>query len=154
MRSRVASGPPVENESLRVDAVWELNDLQQRIGGYDGAAALCVSGPPGSGKTASLAVRAIRLPGDGPVAVICPHAASCEAFRSALGNAGEQRRPIVVDTLAGHFATWMRAEFVASGAAPDLIVGSDVDSNALARLAGRSILDMTWPGFRSADFTL
>lgn len=148
------SGLPTGSEYLRADVKRELPEMSARVAGYDGAAPLCVCGPPGSGKTSALAARAIRLSSGGPIVVVCPNAASCTAFGAAIQARGGVGNPIVVDTLAGHAAAWMRAEFAASGASPDLVVGSDVDSVALARAAGKPILDMTWPGFRSSDFTL
>lgn len=144
----------MENGSLRAELRLELTAVQENIVAYDGSAPLCVSGPPGAGKTVALAARAAAQSETRSVAVICPHPASCEAFRASLERSGGNARSIAVDTLAGHLARWMRAEFATSGASPELIVGSDVDSHALARLAGRSILDMTWPGFRERDFSL
>lgn len=139
---------------MRVDVGFDLYETQRRIVAYDGVAPLCVSGPSGSGKTTVLAARAVRLAARKAVAVVCPHASSCEAFGAALAGHDRPEHPIVVDTIAGHAAAWMRGEFIASAASPTLIVGSDLDSEALVRVAGSSILDMSWPGFREPGFTL
>lgn len=139
---------------MRAESRFELTPVQERIVTYEGSAPLWVSGPPGAGKTSALAARAVSKSQKVGVAVICPHAASCDAFRASLDRRAGRTPRVVVDTLAGHFARWMRIESASSGASPELIVGSDVDSHALARVAGRSILEMTWPGFREKDFTL
>jgi superfamily I DNA/RNA helicase len=140
---------------LRVDAGWDLTASQLRVADHAGGSALVVSGPPGAGKTSALAARALRLAAAGKkIAVVCSHVSSCSAFRAVLALGGDAEDRVTVDTLAGHLASWMRADFVSSGASPDLIVGSDADSRALALSAGASILDMSWPGFRSIEFTL
>lgn len=113
---------------------------------------IAIVGPPGSGKTTALAAYAAQNASDGCVAVVCSHEASCAAFERAF--APHRAGRIVVGTLGGHLARWMREDFLASGASPELTVGGDADSEALARSTGSSILDMSWPGFRAADFTL
>lgn len=131
----------------------ELTSAQRQAVLHDGRSPLALTGPPGSGKTTALAALAARWSADGVVTVVCPNAASCEAFTLAAirANCGDG---VAVDTLDGHLASWMRREFAASGASPSLHVGGEHDSIALARHAGRTILDMTWPGFRNAEFTL
>jgi len=139
---------------LRAEPSIELSSIQERIAAHERTAPLSVSGPPGSGKTTALAVRALRTAEQRMVTVICSNTASCESFSAAIERTGARAPNIVVDTLAGHFARWMRAESASAGASPELMVGSDVDSHAQARAAGGSILDMSWPGFREHGFTL
>jgi hypothetical protein len=142
----------MENGSLRADLlIVELSDHQQRAVDAGGGL-LSIVGPPGSGKTAALAARSRRLAAGGSVAVICSHESSCAAFRQALG--GQNVRDIDVDTLAGHLAQWMRAQFASSGVAPDLAVGSEADSRAIVRIAARGLLDVSWPQLRTGAFNL
>ncbi len=133
---------------MRAELTPGLTEGQTRAAQRYAGGPLCVSGPAGSGKTTALAARAIATSGSGVVLVVCPNRASCEAFSAALRSAGGGTRAVSVDTLAGHLAALLRAEFAAAGASPDLQIGSDADSEALALRAGASILDMTWPGFR------
>ena len=138
---------------MRADATLMLSDVQARIAAYGDDLPLIITGAAGSGKTTGLAARAATRPGGKGTLVICPNAASSEAFRRALAERGAPES-VEVDALEGHLARWMREEFVSSGASPDLAVGGDADSCALARTAGRAVLDMSWPGFRTANFTL
>ena len=143
----------MRSASLLAERGFELSEAQRAVASHDGRTPLAIRGPAGSGKTIALAALAARWSRDGIVTVVCPNASSCAAFDSAAraaGSAGE----IAVGTLAGHLAGWMRREFASSGASPALRTGGDADSEALARDAGRTVLDMTWPGFRSAEFTL
>jgi superfamily I DNA/RNA helicase len=139
---------------LRVDLSIVLTEVQARVTVGGPGRAIAIAGAPGAGKTTALAARALALAGDGAVMVICPHAASADAFRAALDRVGSPDAHMRVDTLAGHLCALMREDFVASGASPDLVVGSDADSRALAERAGATILDMTWPGFRAPGFVL
>jgi hypothetical protein len=107
------------------------------------AATTLISGPPGSGKTSALAKAANRQAANGKVAAICSHPSSCASFSEMLGASA--KHDVVVDTLDGHLARWMRERSTASGAAIDLTVGSAADG--LLRDAARDVLDMSWPGF-------
>src|SRR5215472_3504706 len=152
-RRRAASGPKTRNASLLADADVELSERQREIAAFEGPSPLLVTGPPGSGKTTALAALAARWAGDGAVTVICANEASRAAFEAAAERVGV-RDHVAIDTLPAHLASWMRREFAASGASPQLSLGGEADSIALAREAGRTILDMTWPGFRSTEFVL
>jgi len=138
---------------LLADADVELSERQREIAAFEGPSPLLVTGPPGSGKTTALAALAARWAGDGAVTVICANEASRAAFEAAAERVGV-RDHVAIDTLPAHLASWMRREFAASGASPQLSLGGEADSIALAREAGRTILDMTWPGFRSTEFVL
>jgi len=143
----------MQNASSLAERAHELSERQRSIAAHDGPAPLCVTGPPGSGKTVALAALAARWVERGIVIVICPNRSSCDAFAAALSRYDSVER-VAVDTLAGHLARWMRSESVASGASPDLTIGGDADSDALALDAARPILDMTWTGFRDPEFSL
>lgn len=119
-----------------------------------GAVPLYITGPPGSGKTTVLAQLARTWTRHGAVAVICADAWSCEAFADTLGDTPSVADRVTVDTLAGHLASWMRVDFASSGASPELSIGADAESLALAREASRTILDMTWPGFHRPGFSI
>lgn len=141
------------NASLLAEPAVALSEAQRAVASFEGRSPLLVTGPPGSGKTTALAALAGRWSDGGPTTVICANDASRAAFLEAAARLGVDGE-IVVDTLGGHLASWMRREFAASGASPRLAVGAEADSIALVREAGRTILDMTWPGFRSAEFVL
>ena len=139
---------------MRVEpAPDRLSESQRRLAdaGADGGA-ICLTGPPGSGKTAALAERAVRARTRGPVAVVCSHDASRMAFQRALGDG--RSRDVTVDTLDGHLARWMRAEFASSGVHSGLRVGGPDDSRALVRDAARGLLDLSWPIVQAPDFSL
>lgn len=138
---------------MLAERILELSEAQRAIASHDGRGGLTVIGPPGSGKTTALAALASRWSLDREVTVFCANDASCAAFEAAARVAG-CGETIAVDTLAGHLCAWMRREFAACSASPMLHVGGDGDSIALAREAGSAILDMSWPGFRNAEFTL
>jgi len=138
---------------LLADPAVALSEAQRTVADFEGATPLFVTGPPGSGKTTALAALAARWAHDGVVTVICANDASRAAFEAATARLDVRER-LLVDTVPGHLASWMRAEFAASGASPQLAVGAEADSIAMAREAGRTILDMTWPGFRSTEFVL
>jgi superfamily I DNA/RNA helicase len=137
---------------LRADLDLRLNDGQRRVVEAERAGTVVVSGPPRSGKTTALAARAARLGIEGPVLVICSHEGSAAAFRSALSAVGGDASN--VDTLERHIARWMRGQFVAAGASPDLAVGTDADSLRQVYAAAKDVLDLSWPGFRDERFTL
>lgn len=143
----------MRSASLLAERAFSLSEPQRAAAAHDGRTPLSVTGPPGSGKTTALAELATRWSGAGIVTVVCPNAASCAAFEAAARRAGADDR-VAIATLADHLASWLRGEFAAAGTSPRLRVGGDADSVSLAREAGRTILDMTWPGFRSAEFTL
>jgi len=139
--------------SLLAEQPVALSEAQRSVASFEGPSPLLVTGPPGSGKTTALAALAGRWAQAGPVTVICANSSSRAAFLETTARL-RITDGIVVDTLPGHFASWMRREFAASGASPRLAVGAEADSIALVREAGRTILDMTWPGFRSTEFVL
>lgn len=143
----------MRNASLLADPVVALSDPQRAIAAFEGPFPLLVTGPAGSGKTTALAALAARWTDDGAVTVICANEGSCAAFEAAAARLGVRER-LAIGTLSSHLASWMRGEFAASGASPRLSVGAEADSIALAREAGRTILDMTWPGFRNTEFVL
>jgi len=109
-------------------------------------------GPPASGKTTTLAARATRLCDRGAVVVICPNEASRRSFARAAGARSDER--IAIDTLPGHLASWMRSEFALAQVRPMLRVGGPAAARAIARVAARGLLDMTWPMFRGGEFDL
>jgi superfamily I DNA/RNA helicase len=112
---------------------------------------LFVSGPPGSGKTSSLALAAIEFAQHGPVAAICAHESSRAALRRALGA---HASGITIDSLDGHIARWMRENAGRSGAEVELTNGGLAATRALVAIASRDVLDMSWPGFHSNDVSL
>lgn len=137
--------------SLLADRTLELREPQRRAVEAGLAGPVSIRGGPGSGKTTILAEIARTLARRGPVLVICSHAASCEAFRGALGETGAET---AIDTLEGHLSLWMRSQFASAGVAAGRAVGADADSVLLLRRAARDVLDMTWPGLDEEGFSL
>ena len=114
---------------------------------------LVIVGPPGSGKTTALALRAARSDDPRPAIVICSSPSSCRAMAAAVEVLGAAR-PVVIDTLAGHLARWMRAEYAAAGVAPDLKVGNGAAARHIVERAARGLLDMSWPMLRDPHFDI
>jgi len=113
-----------------------------------------VGGAPGSGKTRTLAEIAAERAARGRVLVICSHEASCRAFDRALRELEAERRAIDVDTLVGHLARLMRAEYASARVAPKFAIGGPSAANAIVEKAARSLLDLAWPELRDGSIDL
>lgn len=109
---------------------------------------LIITGAPGSGKTAALAARAARLGERGQVIAICSHPSSCVALREALERC-DAPATVVVDTLGGHLARWLRANYASSGAPADLEIGDGEARKETLAIAARGLLDLAWPELAS-----
>jgi superfamily I DNA/RNA helicase len=130
-----------------------LAAAQERVVNASANAQIIVVGPAGSGKTTTLAWRASACAKLGRVAVICAGSASARAFKKELERIGAQGQ-IRVDSLAGHLAEWMRAEYAAAGVSPLLQVGGPAATRLVIAAAARGLLDLSWPMFGSATFNL
>jgi hypothetical protein len=113
-----------------------------------------IAGVSGAGKTAALAALAATRAADGRVVVVCSHEASCRAFERALSTIGAARGPIIVDTLVGHLARMLRADYASSMVTPAFVVGGPRAVDVVAARAARGLLDLTWPELRDGSIDL
>lgn len=114
---------------------------------------LVVTGPPGSGKTTALALRAAARAGIAPVLVICSHASGVRSFRKELERLGA-RGDIQVGTAPAHCLRWLRAHHALAGVRADLRAGGEAASRVIIREAAAGLLDMSWPELQIADLDL
>ena len=104
-----------------------------------------IGGATGSGKTKMLAAIASERASLGRVFVVCSHVASCRAFGRALREHVDADGAVLVDTLAGHLARMMRADYTSARVSPDFAVGGPPAGVAIVESAARGLLDLTWP---------
>jgi hypothetical protein len=90
----------------------------------------------------------------GRVFVVCSHDGSCRAFDRALREHQDARGEIIVDTLAGHLARMMRADYASAHVSPDFAVGGPGAGSAVVEKAARGLLDLTWPELRDGSIDL
>jgi hypothetical protein len=113
-----------------------------------------VTGAGRDGTTTALARLAVTHSGNGRVIVVCSHDASCRAFTDALVHVPAAPGPIVVDTLTGHLARILRAEYAAAMVTPKFVIGGAAAGQAITARAARGLLDLTWPELRDGSIDL
>jgi uncharacterized membrane protein YeaQ/YmgE (transglycosylase-associated protein family) len=118
------------------------------------AEVLAVKGGAAAGKTNALAAIAADRAARGKVLVVCSHAASRRTFDRALAASRGTVSSIVVDTLAGHLARMMRAEYASVGISPRFVAGGAAAGQALVERAARGLLDLAWPELRDGTLDL
>jgi hypothetical protein len=113
-----------------------------------------ITGAMSAGKTTALAALALMQSARGRVAVICSHDASCRAFERALRATSVANDSIVVDTLVGHLARILRADYAAAMVTPNFAIGGPNAGNAVIARAAHGLLDLTWPELRDGSIDL
>jgi hypothetical protein len=113
-----------------------------------------VKGAMGAGKTTALAALAVTHSARGRVIVVCSHEASCRAFSRALREVRATRGSITVDTLAGHLARILRADYAAAMVTPKFVIGGARAVEVVVARAARGLLDLTWPELRDGSIDL
>ena len=111
------------------------------------------SGSVDSGLTTALVSLALEKAQRGTVLVVCSHRSSLSAFR-AVSAARDATAAIVADTLCGHLARFMRADFASSGVLPGFVVGTPAAGIGIVRQAAEGMLDLTWPELRDGSVSI
>jgi superfamily I DNA/RNA helicase len=149
---RADSGRLKPSASLRAD-VFAPTDAQARVVEAPVEGVTIVTGPAGSGKTSALAARAARLGRTGAVVIVCSHESGVRAMRRALELAGAPDC-VVAGTAPEHLAHWMRSNYALANVSPKLRPGGDAAARSVVRIAGRGLLDLSWPMLRAGSVDL
>ncbi|HXM17803.1 MAG TPA: 3'-5' exonuclease [Candidatus Tumulicola sp.] len=149
---RADSGRLKPSASLRAE-VFALSDAQARVVEAPGEGITLVTGPAGSGKTSALAARAARFGKTGAVVIVCSHESGVRAMRRALDLAGAPER-VVAGIAPEHLAHWMRSNYALANVSPKLRPGGDAAARSIVRIAGRGLLDLSWPMLRAGTVDL
>ncbi|MBV8282338.1 MAG: ATP-dependent helicase [Candidatus Eremiobacteraeota bacterium] len=137
---------------MRAELAPALTPALERV--VDAPAGItAVTGPPGSGKTTALAMRAVRLAQAAPVLVICSHQSGTDAFRAQLESL-DARATVEVGTAPQHCLRWLRAHYALAGVHPHVAAGGEGAAVAIVHEAAADLLDMSWPELRAGDFDL
>jgi hypothetical protein len=113
-----------------------------------------VTDAAGAGKTTALAALAVERSAQGWVMVVCSHESSCRAFERALRAIPGANGSIMVDTLVGHLARILRADYAAAMVSPKFAIGGPSAVEAIVARAARGMLDLTWPELRDGSIDL
>lgn len=100
--------------------------------------------PPGAGKSAELAVRAVAAARAGRVVAVCSHPSSCGSLFAHV-RALDAHAAVEVGELADVLATMLRADARAAGVRADVSAGDGQAARAAVRIAAQGLLALEWP---------